>query len=52
MYTSLPFEKADMERPADEGRSLHDEVSTFIREILQLPTPVTERSIYELQRMI
>lgn len=32
----------DLERPASEGRSLHDLVNRFLRSEMEVPTPVTE----------
>ena len=39
-FVPSPFVEDDMWRPADEGRSLHDEISMFYREVLQMSTPV------------
>ena len=35
------FTQGDLQRPADEGRSLHDEVSTFLHVKMGLKTPIT-----------
>ena len=35
-----PFSIDDLSRPADEGRSLHDELSAFFREVMNLSTPI------------
>lgn len=36
-----PFTMQDLERPASEGRSLHDLVNRFLRSEMEVPTPVT-----------
>ena len=37
--TPNPFQKDDMYRPADEGRSLHDEIKVFIKEAFKMGDP-------------
>ena len=41
----VPFTEQDLQRPADEGRSLHDEVSEFYRAKLGVTTPITPNNI-------
>ena len=38
-----PYVEADLHRPADEGRSLHDDANKFYREVMKLKTPITQR---------
>ena len=40
-----PFTIQDLQRPADEGRSLHDEVSEFFRSKMGVSTPITSSNI-------
>ena len=40
-----PFTEHDLQRPADEGRSLHDEVSEFLRVKVGVATPITPRNM-------
>ena len=37
-----PYSEADMFRPADEGRSLHDDLNRFFSQALYMQTPVKE----------
>ena len=37
-----PYTKDDLERPASEGRSLHDHSSLFYKEIMGLSTPLVK----------
>ena len=39
---SKPYSKEDMFRPSSEGRSLHDDLSKFLREALHFKTPVQQ----------
>ena len=40
-----PFTEADLQRPADEGRSLHDEVRSFLEVKMGLKTPITASNL-------
>ena len=37
-----PYTRDDLYRPADEGRSLHDDASRFYRDVMGLETPVMQ----------
>ena len=39
-----PYTRDDLYRPADEGRSLHDDASRFYRDVMGLETPVMKSS--------
>ena len=40
-----PFTEEDLQRPGDEGRSLHDEVSYFLQLKMGLTTPITANNL-------
>ena len=40
-----PFTKANLERPASEGRSLHDAASSFLRNVMNVPTPISAANL-------
>ena len=45
------FIEADLYRPTDEGRSLHNEASSFYTEVMGLMTPLTLERLPEVSNV-
>ena len=47
-----PYVKADLNRPADEGTSLHDDANKFYREVMKLKAPITRRKLPKNKQVV
>ena len=43
-----PYKEDDLYRPADEGRSLHDDSRAYYQEVMKLKTPITIDNLPDL----
>ena len=42
MTTPNPYSLYDLQRPSDEGRSLHDDANLFYRQVMHLQTRIVQ----------